>query len=45
MDRLLSFLLFAAGFYLMMDFGCGAHMVPSRVSCWDWLNPTDGMQP
>ena len=27
MDRLLSFLLFAAFFYLMMCFGCGAHMV------------------
>ena len=27
MDRLLSFLLFAAFFYLMMRFGCGAHMV------------------
>ena len=27
MDRLLSFLLFAAFFYLMMRFGCGAHMI------------------
>lgn len=27
MDRLVSFLLFAAFFYLMMRFGCGAHMV------------------
>ncbi len=27
MDRLLSFLLFAAFFYLMMRYGCGAHMV------------------
>jgi YHS domain-containing protein len=27
MDRLLSFLFFAAFFYLMMRFGCGAHMV------------------
>jgi YHS domain-containing protein len=27
MERLLSFLLFAAFFYLMMRFGCGAHMV------------------
>jgi len=27
MDRLLSFLLFAAFLYLMMRFGCGAHMV------------------
>ena len=27
MDRLLSFLLFAGFFYLMMRFGCGAHMV------------------
>ena len=27
MDGLLSFLLFAAFFYLMMRFGCGAHMV------------------
>lgn len=27
MDRLLSFLVFAAFFYLMMRFGCGAHMV------------------
>ena len=26
MDRLLSFLLFAAFFYLMMRFGCGSHM-------------------
>ena len=30
MDRLLSFLLFAAFFYLMMRFGCGAHMVHGR---------------
>jgi hypothetical protein len=27
MDRLLSFLVFAAFLYLMMRFGCGAHMV------------------
>ena len=27
MNGLLSFLLFAAFFYLMMRFGCGAHMV------------------
>ncbi len=27
MDRLISFLLFAAFFYLMMRFGCGAHVV------------------
>ena len=27
MQGLLSFLLFAAFFYLMMRFGCGAHMV------------------
>ncbi len=27
MDGLLSFLLFAGLFYLMMRFGCGAHMV------------------
>lgn len=27
MDCLLSFLVFAAFFYLMMRFGCGAHMV------------------
>jgi YHS domain-containing protein len=27
MYRLLSFLLFAVFFYLMMRFGCGAHMV------------------
>jgi len=27
MDRLLSFVLFAVFFYLMMRFGCGAHMV------------------
>lgn len=27
MDRLLSFLVFAAFFYLMMRYGCGAHMV------------------
>lgn len=27
MDRILSFLLFAAFFYLMMRFGCGSHMV------------------
>ena len=30
MDRLLSFLLFAALFYLMMRYGCGAHMVHGR---------------
>jgi len=30
MDRLLSFLIFAAFFYLMMRFGCGAHMVHGR---------------
>lgn len=27
MDRIVSFLLFAALFYLMMRFGCGSHMV------------------
>ena len=27
MDRIVSFLLFAAFFYLMMRFGCGSHMV------------------
>ena len=27
MDRIISFLLFAAFFYFMMRFGCGAHMV------------------
>lgn len=27
MDRLISLLLFAAFFYFMMRFGCGAHMV------------------
>ena len=27
MERLFSFLLFAALFYLMMRFGCGAHMI------------------
>ena len=27
MDRLLSLLLFAGLFYLMMRFGCGAHMI------------------
>lgn len=27
MERVLSFLLFAGMFYLMMRFGCGAHMV------------------
>jgi YHS domain-containing protein len=27
MDRIISFLLFAALFYFMMRFGCGAHMV------------------
>jgi YHS domain-containing protein len=27
MDRIISFLLFAAFFYLMMRFGCGAHMI------------------
>ena len=27
MDGLLTFLIFAALFYLMMRFGCGAHMV------------------
>ena len=27
MDRVLSFLLFAAFFYFMMRFGCGSHMV------------------
>ena len=27
MDRIISFLLFAALFYFMMRFGCGSHMV------------------
>ena len=27
MDRVISFLLFAGFFYLMMRFGCGSHMV------------------
>jgi len=30
MEGLLSFLLFAIFFYLMMRFGCGAHMVHGR---------------
>ena len=30
MDRLLPLLLFAVFFYLMMRFGCGAHMVHGR---------------
>jgi YHS domain-containing protein len=30
MERLLSLLLFAVFFYLMMRFGCGAHMVHGR---------------
>lgn len=30
MDGLLSLLLFAAFFYLMMRFGCGAHMVHGK---------------
>ena len=30
MDGLLTFLIFAALFYFMMRFGCGAHMVHGR---------------
>ena len=30
MDGLLSFVVFAAGFYLMMRFGCGGHMRRNR---------------
>ena len=30
MDRFISLLLFAGLFYLMMRFGCGAHMVHGR---------------
>lgn len=30
MDRFISLLLFAALFYLMMRFGCGAHMVHGK---------------
>jgi len=30
MDRIASFLLFAAFFYLMMQFGYGAHMIHGR---------------
>jgi YHS domain-containing protein len=29
-DRIISFLLFAALFYFMMRFGCGSHMVHGR---------------
>lgn len=32
MDGLLTFLIFAALFYLMMRFGCGAHMVHGHGS-------------
>jgi hypothetical protein len=33
MERLLTLLLCAGFFYLMMRYGCGAQMVPSTPSC------------
>lgn len=53
MDGLLSFLLFAGFFYLMMRYGCGAHMIhghshgsdshgPSQTS--KFIDPVCGME-
>ena len=49
MEGLLSFLLFAGLFYLMMRFGCGAHMVhghggSSTGQDPDHVDPVCGMQ-
>jgi len=52
MDGLISLLVFAGLFYLMMRFGCGAHMVHSRNGRHDHeigtdvkhLDPVCGMQ-
>ena len=41
MDGLLSFLLFAAFFYMMMRHGCGAHHVNGDV---DHVDPVCGMK-
>ena len=48
MDGLLSFLLFAGFFYLMMRYGCGAHMIhghshgSSQTS--NFIDPVCGME-
>ena len=50
MDRLVSFLLFAALFYFMMRFGCGAHVIHGHHghrregSGTDAKDPVCGMQ-
>lgn len=45
MDGLLSFLLFAAFFYLMMRFGCGAHMIHGHQQTAEALvDPVCGMK-
>jgi len=41
MDGLISLLMFAAFFYLMMRFGCGAHMVHGRREKDDQHGGTD----
>jgi hypothetical protein len=43
MDRIISFLLFAALFYFMMRFGCGSHMVHGHHHHTDHDEP--GMAP
>lgn len=42
MDRIISFLLFAAFFYLMMRFGCGAHMVHGHRHSGSGRHPHGG---
>ena len=41
MDGLISLLMFAAFFYVMMRFGCGAHMVHGRHDKDDHQGGTD----
>ena len=48
MDGLLSFLLFAGLFYLMMRYGCGAHMIHGHSNRADkpskFIDPVCGME-
>ncbi|MGR9099158.1 MAG: YHS domain-containing protein [Gammaproteobacteria bacterium] len=43
MEQLLSFLFFAAVFYLMMRYGCGAHLIDGRHDRTS-IDPVCGME-
>lgn len=44
MEGFLTFLIFAGLFYVMMRFGCGAHMVHGHGDKTDHKDPVCGMQ-